>query len=55
MKADNEPTISLPVYFFLPKKQKDQNKTKIKVSNGESPTPDLWRGRSARYLLHHDN
>ena len=60
MKADNEPTVSLPVYFFYEKndnnkKTKEPKQNENKVSNAESPTPDLWRGRSALYLMRHDN
>ena len=51
MKADNEPTISLPVYFFLRKKQqqkeqKNQNKTKIKFPTARvqpRPGPLTWK------------
>ena len=59
MKADNEPAISLPVYFksvkmenmFFDKKKKKKKKEKEKnqVSDGGSRTPDflfLTRGRS---------
>ena len=49
MKADNEPAISLPVYFksvktenmFFDKKRKKKEKKKKQVSDGGSRTPDF--------------
>ena len=63
MKADNEPAISLLVYFKSVKKTKyvlrknnnNNKRAKIKSSNGKSRTPDLQRVRSVHYLLYHDN
>ena len=46
MKADNKPAISLTVSFKSGKKQKPK-----KLSSGESWTPDLRRGRLARFLV----
>ena len=66
MKADNELSISVLLYFKSVKKskyflrKKKQNKTtrpppkkkqEENVSYGVSRTPDLWRVRSTRYLL----
>ena len=59
MKAENEPAISLPVYFKSVKKKKT-NKTKQnkptkqkekKVSSGGSRTPDLQSVRSTRMSI----
>ena len=56
MKQDKEPAISLPVYFKSVqkwkyvlrknKKKKQKGQKKKKVSNRESPNPDLRRVRS---------
>ena len=55
MKAENEPAISIPVYFKSVKKKKkakqtDQTKGK-KVSSGGSRTPDHQSVRSTRMSL----
>ena len=54
MKAENEPEISIPVYFKSVKKKKakqtDQTKGK-KVSSGGSRTPDHQSVRSTRMSL----
>ena len=56
MKAENEPAISLPVYFKSVKKKKnkakqtDQTKGK-KVSSGGSRTTDLQSVRSTRMSI----
>ena len=64
IKADNEPAISLPVYFksvkkgkyVFGKKKKTKRPKKGKItSNGESPTPDHRRVQSTRYRLRHDS
>ena len=67
MKADNEPAISLAVYFKPVKKlkyvllknkkktQKDQKRKRKKVSIGENRTPDLRCVRSSRYVSRHVN
>ena len=65
MNADNEPAISVAVYFKSVKKwkyvlrknkkQKQKGPKKRIENNGESRTPDLRRVRSMRYLLSHDN
>ena len=67
MKSDNEPAISLPVYFksvkktenMFAKKTKNKNKRtqkerKKKVSIGESRPRAYRRGRYTRYLQRHD-
>ena len=59
MKADNEPVISLLVYFksvkktkyVLQKKNNNNKRAKIKSSSGKSRTPDLQRGRSVRIFV----